>query len=74
MIRFLLYHLQRIPTHAVCMVTVPGNKLHNFAFSNVEGHVSFFGPLDNLVKVIFKDFTVGSSESPASYFSVVDKL
>ncbi len=49
-------------------------KVHNFAFVDVERHWPHFRPLDDLVKGLLNDFTFGSSEDPASNFSIVSKL
>ncbi len=56
------------------MVNVSGNKVHNFAFVDVARHVSLFGQLHDVIKVLLIDFTIVSSRGPASKFSVVRKL
>lgn len=48
-IRFLLYQ-QMFSVHVVCIITVSGSQVHDFAIVKVERYLPFLRPLNSSVK------------------------
>lgn len=51
-IRLLLHDLKRLSIHDICMVTITEPKMHDFTFVSIEGDLSIFRSLSELIEII----------------------